>query len=337
MKKLSILFLILAFAISSCRRNREEAPAPSSTPEVVPETVIEAEPEILPEADENIPAVAPKAGKTTTGSAKTKKDAPVAEKKSEAAVESGNTEETSATEVDLAEQEPVNVVKDTCDFLVKKQDSTENSATAAAPVPAATTTITADQTEPSVKNRGGFWFDVSLETGNEFCYYKTPDNKLVEPFSPNGHTVYGTTVAFGYRLLPQLALGGGIGINGQIKNDVVKIYDGNLQKDVEHRALVIPVFARLRYNVLTTTVSPYLNLDLGYAIPTLHGYFMNCPWGAFAKLDVGVSANTGEGYRLYAGCKSGIIMAKENWYDSNVQSPGTWLAIPLVAKIGFEF
>lgn len=331
MKKLSILFLVLAIPISSCRRNQKETPAPSSAPEVVLETVITAEPEILSESEENIPVAAPKIGKIHPSSTKTGSVTPKPEEEPVFPVESENTEKTSATGVTMAGYQPIEAVMDTCNVVAEKQDSTEHTTAFVDSV------MTADQPELPVSKHNGFWFDVSLETGNEFCYYKTPDNKLVEPFSPNGHTVYGTTVAFGYRLLPQLALGGGIGINGQIKNDVVKIYDGNLQKDVEHRALAIPVFARLRYNVLATTVSPYLNLDLGYAIPTLHGYFTNCPWGAFAKLDVGVSVNTGEGYRLYAGCKSGIIMAKENWYDSNVQSPGTWLAIPLVAKIGFEF
>lgn len=215
----------------------------------------------------------------------------------------------------------------------------------------------------------GFWIDVSLETGTEYCLYQNSKGQFVEPYSNNGHTTYGATIAFGYRITPQIAVGGGFGINSQIKNDVIKVFDPatigeelKINNCIEYRALTLPVFFRIHYDILSTLVSPYINLDLGYAIPDIFAvrvdgsmklqdpegrqlkhkhlsatnYCDICTNGLFAKVDIGVSFKIEQGFRLYVGCKSGVQYVNTLWYDKQTQ-PKNWLVIPLMAKIGFEF
>ncbi len=169
----------------------------------------------------------------------------------------------------------------------------------------------------------GFWMDVALSTGDGF-YFQKNGSKMFKIEDNQNHTTYGADIAFGYRLAPQFAIGGGIGANFQIK---------------QHGA-TLPVFARLRWDWLNKFCTPYLNADLGFAIPTSGGNFTCLPRGPFADVDLGVSFRIENGNRMYIGCRSGIMAYNENWFvkaADKVDNPSWWFKVPIMARVGFEF
>lgn len=173
----------------------------------------------------------------------------------------------------------------------------------------------------------GFWFDVSLQTGDDMMYGK--DN--------GSHITYGLDAAFGYRFNPHIAIGAGTGFQYKIK---------------QHGA-GFPVYATVRWDFIDRFVSPYFSLDLGGVLPTMkfqkdnegilhvsHNPFNECPFGLLAKGNLGISFRVENGSRIYLGCESGIIAGREDWlctkeYKSDEKK--ILMSIPLMVKVGFSF
>ena len=99
--------------------------------------------------------------------------------------------------------------------------------------------------------RGAF-FSVDFSAGNTF-------NERI-------NTSYGIDMAAGYRFCPQFVLAAGFG--GHAYSNSTATCGGSVVRKVETTS--VPVFIRLRSDILDKKVSPYVQLDLGYSFVFLY-------------------------------------------------------------------
>ena len=100
-------------------------------------------------------------------------------------------------------------------------------------------------------HRGAF-FSVDLSAGNTF-------NDRI-------NTSYGIDMTAGYRFCPQFVLAAGFG-GHSYKNATATVSGGELRNN---QTTSVPVFLRLRSDILDRKVSPYVQLDLGYSFVFLY-------------------------------------------------------------------
>lgn len=77
---------------------------------------------------------------------------------------------------------------------------------------------------------------------------------------------YGTDVALGYRFAPQLAVALGSGAHAYSNRTLT--CNGTVLRQVEN--ICVPVFVRLRSDILDREVSPYIQMDLGYSFMEMY-------------------------------------------------------------------
>ena len=77
---------------------------------------------------------------------------------------------------------------------------------------------------------------------------------------------YGTDLAIGYRFLPQCALEIGTGAHSYSNKTLT--CDDTVRRKVENTC--VPVFIRLRSDILDREVSPYIQMDLGYSFMEMY-------------------------------------------------------------------
>ena len=77
---------------------------------------------------------------------------------------------------------------------------------------------------------------------------------------------YGTDVAVGYRFAPALAVALGTGAHAYSNRTLT--CNGTVLRDVENTC--VPIFIRLRSDLLSREVSPYVQTDLGYSFMDLY-------------------------------------------------------------------
>lgn len=99
--------------------------------------------------------------------------------------------------------------------------------------------------------RGAF-FSVDLSAGNTF-------NERI-------NTSYGIDMTAGYRFCPQFVLAAGFG-GHSYKNATATVSGGELRNN---QTTSVPVFLRLRSDILDRRVSPYMQMDLGYSFVFLY-------------------------------------------------------------------
>ena len=99
--------------------------------------------------------------------------------------------------------------------------------------------------------RGAF-FSVDFSAGNTF-------NERI-------NSSYGIDMAAGYRFCPQFVLAAGFG--GHAYSNSTATCGGSVVRKVETTS--VPVFIRLRSDILDKKVSPYVQLDLGYSFVFLY-------------------------------------------------------------------
>lgn len=99
--------------------------------------------------------------------------------------------------------------------------------------------------------RGAF-FSVDFSAGNTF-------NERI-------NTSYGIDMAAGYRFCPQFVLAAGFG--GHAYSNSTATCGGSVVRKVETTS--VPVFIRLRSDILDKKVCPYVQLDLGYSFVFLY-------------------------------------------------------------------
>ena len=105
--------------------------------------------------------------------------------------------------------------------------------------------------KPEYFQKGAF-FSVDLSAGNTF-------NERV-------NTSYGIDMAAGYRFCPQFVLAAGFG-GYSYKNATATVSGGELRNN---QTTSVPVFLRLRSDILDRKISPYVQLDLGYSFVFLY-------------------------------------------------------------------
>ena len=98
----------------------------------------------------------------------------------------------------------------------------------------------------------GVFFSVDFSAGNTF-------NERI-------NTSYGIDMAAGYRFCPQFVLAAGFG--GHAYSNSTATCGGSVVRKVETTS--VPVFIRLRSDILDKKVSPYVQLDLGYSFVFLY-------------------------------------------------------------------
>ena len=99
--------------------------------------------------------------------------------------------------------------------------------------------------------RGAF-FSVDLSAGNTF-------NERI-------NTSYGVDMTAGYRFCPQFVLAAGFGGHA-FTNATATVSGGELRNN---QTTSVPVFLRLRSDIMDSKVSPYVQLDLGYSFVFLY-------------------------------------------------------------------
>ena len=113
------------------------------------------------------------------------------------------------------------------------------------------TSVTYASEKPEYFQKGAF-FSVDFSAGNTF-------NERI-------NTSYGIDMAAGYRFCPQFVLAAGFG-GYSYKNATATVSGGELRNN---QTTSVPVFLRLRSDILDRKVSPYLQLDLGYSFIFLY-------------------------------------------------------------------
>ena len=113
------------------------------------------------------------------------------------------------------------------------------------------TSVTNASEKPEYFQKGAF-FSVDLSAGNTF-------NERI-------NTSYGIDMTAGYRFCPQFVLAAGFG-GYSYKNATATVSGGELRNN---QTTSVPVFLRLRSDILDREVSPYVQLDLGYSFVFLY-------------------------------------------------------------------
>ena len=126
------------------------------------------------------------------------------------------------------------------------------------------------------------------------------------------------TVINGYRVLPQFAVGVGVGLQGYA---------------LDFGEMTIPIFAHLRSDFLNRSASPFVAFNIGYNLSVLGGYY----GGLMMEPSLGASFNVGSKYRMTAGLGFAVDRVQGYLYSYY----GSYLikdwAFALNIKIGFSF
>ena len=143
---------------------------------------------------------------------------------------------------------------------------------------------------------------------------------------------YGTDLSFGYRFMPQCALAVGVGAHSYSNKTLT--CDDTVRRKVENTC--VPVFIRLRSDVLDREVSPYIKMDLGYSFMEMYtredlgrvryseerftngryeyiemndSYIQYGNAGWFSSLDLGISLHVIGRCRMNIGLSAGVHQA----------------------------
>ena len=143
---------------------------------------------------------------------------------------------------------------------------------------------------------------------------------------------YGTNLAIGYRFLPQCALEIGTGAHSYSNKTLT--CDDTVRRKVENTC--VPVFIRLRSDILDREVSPYIQMDLGYSFMEMYtredlgrvryseerftngryeyvemndSYIQYGNAGWFSSLDLGISLHVIGRCRMNIGLSAGVHQA----------------------------
>ena len=113
-------------------------------------------------------------------------------------------------------------------------------------------TFASDKVKQSDYFQRGAFFSVDLSAGNTF-------NERI-------NTSYGIDMSAGYRFCPQFVLAAGFGGHAYTVATAT-VSGGELRNN---QTTSVPVFIRLRSDILDRKVSPYVQLDLGYSFVFLY-------------------------------------------------------------------
>ena len=109
------------------------------------------------------------------------------------------------------------------------------------------------------------------EKGKQYDYFQrgaffSVDFSAGNTFNERINTSYGIDMAAGYRFCPQFVLAAGFGGHA-FTNATATVSGGELRNN---QTTSVPVFLRLRSDIMDSKVSPYVQLDLGYSFVFLY-------------------------------------------------------------------
>jgi hypothetical protein len=113
-------------------------------------------------------------------------------------------------------------------------------------------TFASDKVKQSDYFQRGAFFSVDFSAGNTF-------NERI-------NSSYGIDMTAGYRFCPQFVVAAGFG-GYSYKNATATVSGGELRNN---QTTSVPVFLRLRSDIMNSKVSPYVQLDLGYSFVFLY-------------------------------------------------------------------
>ena len=111
----------------------------------------------------------------------------------------------------------------------------------------------------------------AVEKGKQYEYFRTGvyvsvDLSAGKTFNERMNSSYGIDIAAGYRFCPQFVVAAGFG--GHAYSNTTATCGGTVVRNVETTS--VPVFIRLRSDILDKKVSPYVQLDIGYSFVFLY-------------------------------------------------------------------
>lgn len=117
------------------------------------------------------------------------------------------------------------------------------------------------------------------------------------------------STSHGYQIIPQLYIGGGIGLHYYLDGEEI----------------AIPIYTDIRTDILNAPVTPFFDLKIGYTVTDLSGLYLSPSIGCSFRISNGARCNIGIGY----------VMQKAeiwgwDWYDS-INLGG------ISFKVGFDF
>ena len=133
----------------------------------------------------------------------------------------------------------------------------------------------------------------------------------------------GLSVSLGSQILPQLFVGGGIGIE----------YFG------KHNTVNVPIYADIRTNFINGSISPFIGTKFGYAFGRdIQGFYFNPMLGCRFGLTNKLALHTAIGYALLydAYLSETYYYGQSNEYYYNVDFDGTPTSA-IKIQFGFEF
>ena len=140
----------------------------------------------------------------------------------------------------------------------------------------------------------------------------------------------GVSILYGYRIIPQFALGIGTGAR-------LFFYRNNSEYNANDKGLyidvAIPLFLHLRSDFLERKVSPYVAFNIGYNLSLSRGLF----GGILMEPTLGVWFNIGENSRMNIGLACAINRVKYIIDGSRYSYRGNAMGYALNLKIGFSF
>jgi len=136
------------------------------------------------------------------------------------------------------------------------------------------------------------------------------------------------TMVNGYRVVPQFAVGIGVGVEIFSYNDnYVFGYNDH------HTEFALPIFLHLRSDFIDGKVSPYVAFNAGYNVLLSGGFFD----GLMIEPTLGVSFNVGHKNRMTAGVSYIMNRVKYAYYGYRYYGGGTGTGSAIKLKIGFSF
>lgn len=165
----------------------------------------------------------------------------------------------------------------------------------------------------------------------------------------NKNTKYslGISMVNGYRINPQLYAGMGIGFRytnakfmhtwrsymqyGSLHFESSDLYGGDY---------LVPVFARIQYNLITTKVKPMLLCDAGYTIDPgiAKGNAVGFFWEPAFGIDINLEENTSIYIQIGVNFQKTHFTRYENsYYDGASEEEIKTIASTLIFKLGMKF
>jgi hypothetical protein len=135
--------------------------------------------------------------------------------------------------------------------------------------------------------------------------------------SPVSESYSSLDIVLGYQIENSLYIGAGTGWNNSFA-EVFWIASGDYGHGHGHgheTDYLLPVFARVKYNITRSRISPFAAVDAGYLF-AMTGQLLKGQQGFFATPAIGVDFFVGRGLRHYFSVQIGLLIQEKDWFDN---------------------